>query len=154
MPHSPSPSLIRVPSIALAVSIVAVTAVFGGLGATAAWLAGITPATSGAMGLIAALAGASAGVLPWLLRHEVTAFNAAATQLISASTRMLVGLAVALGLLLATDADRPWMLGVFLVATLAGLAAELLVLTPTLRAANHSTPNDHSTATHSPETAG
>jgi len=154
MPHSPTPNLIRVPSITLAVSIVAATAVFGGLGATAAWLAGTSPAASGAMGLIAALAGASAGVLPWLLRHELTAFNAAATQLISASTRMLIGLAVALGLLLATDADRPWMLGVFLVATLAGLAAELLVLTPTLRAANHSNPNDHSTATHSPETAG
>ncbi|MFT5422649.1 MAG: hypothetical protein ACI89L_000414 [Phycisphaerales bacterium] len=154
MPQSATPNLIRVPSITLAIAIVGATAVFGGLGATAAWLAGITPTTSGAMGLIAALAGSCAGVLPWLLRHELTAFNAAATQLISASTRMLIGLAAALGLLLVTDADRPWMLGVFLVATLAGLAAELLVLTPTLRAANHLNPNAPSTATPTPETAG
>ena len=65
-----------------------------------------------------------------------------------------IGLAVALGLLLVTETNRPWMLGVFLVATIAGLAAELLVLTPALRAANRSNPNAHSTATHSPETAG
>lgn len=149
MPETATPNLIRVPSVTIAIAIVGATVVFGGLGATASWLAEISPATSGVMGMIAALAGSAAGTLPWLLRHEVPAFTAAATQLFSAGLRMMVGLAAAIGLVLATDANRPWLLGVFLVATIAGLAAELLVLTPVLKNASHTPP-----APHTPETAG
>ena len=137
---------LHLPWPTLAAAVIGATAIVGGLAATACWMADVQPATSGAFGLVTALAGAFVGITPWVLKPNTNPVTAALQQVAAASIRMLVGLSGALALALATDASRPWLFGVFLVATLAGLIAELVVLTPILRAANAS-------ATTTPETA-
>ncbi|MFG0305898.1 MAG: hypothetical protein ACF8Q5_06755 [Phycisphaerales bacterium JB040] len=133
--HNP-PTLIPIPTVRLTAAVCGATIVFAGLGALACWLAGVQPASTGPMGLLCAIAGSMAGMAPWLMKREVAPLTAAMQQVFAASVRMLVGLGAALALALATNADRPWLFGVFLAGALAALIAEMMVVTPLLRGAS------------------
>lgn len=151
--HNP-PMLIPIPSVKLTAAVCGATIVFAGLATLASLLAGVEPVLSGPMGLLCALAGSMAGMAPWLYKRTVAPLTAAMQQVFAASVRMLVGLSAALALALATDANRPWLFGVFLAGTLAALVAEMMVVTPILRGAARDNDDPRGVQTPTTEAVG
>lgn len=85
------------------------------------------------IGAIAALVGVGAGLMIVAVSPARPAAQWSMVQVLSSATRMLLALAVGVGLYLAARPDKGGFFGVLLATLLATLAAEVMVFLPVIR---------------------